>query len=170
MKAAMHFAPIGSVFALIVWCVWSQWYPPKNCLLYQEEIPLPRIARSSTEPPIALFYQRDAFTVTDAIADSAESHDGSRNAFQDAAVALAQAQAAIDYSRDLEALKLTATFVQGKRKRAIIGGTIVEPGQTLSAPLPDTSGVVINDIKQDLVLLDYRGKRYELTYDGTRQQ
>jgi hypothetical protein len=170
MKAAMHFAPIGSVFALIVWCVWSQWYPPQTCLFYQEETPLPRIVRSSTEPTISEMYQRDAFLVAEAITDEKKDQTETLQGIQNAVAALTQAQAAIDFSRDLDALKLTATFVQGKRKRAIIDGNIVEPGQTLSAPLPDTTGVVINDIRQNVVLLDYRGKRYELTYEGTRQQ
>jgi hypothetical protein len=160
---------MGLVGVMVGYCCWPYVFGSGSTFVAQPSEAAPAIAASLLMPPIDPAPGRDPFRVaprapTIAEVSMAPAHDDAQTE--------SQASPPIDSTDDSDTgttespgmLALSATFVRGDQRVALINGRVYSPGDPLADSGSSTVPFVVSEIFADRVVIERKGQTTEVSY------
>ena len=153
-------APTAIVAAMVLICCWSSLELSEK---HAADAPgaIPEIAASLLTPAVDAPSSRNPFR-------SAASPRAGELASRGDAISPPRATGApgteLDARDAISGLDLSATYIRGKDRMAIINGRLYGVGDSLTLPGPSPDSCTIGGIEPQKVLVERRGQALELTY------
>jgi hypothetical protein len=157
--------PISVVAIVFTWCCWPYITGSATATGSKEPEEVSGLPKGLLSPAVAPPNPRDPFKTDQAASQKLPNgrRPGSAGGAPDADNPGARAAADANADRQ-DTLVLSGTYIQGNRRRAILGGKVYETGEALDQPDPGKKPWVVKEVLLDRVVLQRGGDTTVITY------